>query len=109
MWILLCNSPESYDKVYAKSNAAEVLENQLQSWKSDRTCIKDRSNDIVYGDRNSNYDEKMAHLISDYANFGTQIKGLVNEAISQVNDEKKKQKLLVTKIVKIIQGYMRTL
>ncbi|HET7148998.1 MAG TPA: radical SAM protein [Candidatus Nitrosopolaris sp.] len=28
-------SPEFYDKVYAKSNAAEVLESQLKSWKSD--------------------------------------------------------------------------
>src|SRR5919107_534350 len=27
-------SPEFYDKIYAKSNAAEVLENQLKSWKS---------------------------------------------------------------------------
>jgi DNA repair photolyase len=28
-------SPEFYDKVYAKSNAAEVLEDQLKSWKSE--------------------------------------------------------------------------
>ncbi|MFL6431255.1 MAG: SPL family radical SAM protein [Nitrososphaeraceae archaeon] len=28
-------SPEFYDKIYAKSNAAEVLENQLKSWKSE--------------------------------------------------------------------------
>lgn len=28
-------SPQFYDKVYAKSNAAEVLENQLKSWKSE--------------------------------------------------------------------------
>jgi DNA repair photolyase len=28
-------SPEFYDKVYAKSNAPEVLENQLKSWKSE--------------------------------------------------------------------------
>ena len=27
-------SPEFYDKIYAKSNAAEILENQLVSWKS---------------------------------------------------------------------------
>jgi NTE family protein len=55
--------------------------------------VRDRNNDIVYGDRNSHYDEKMAHIISDYANFGTQIKSLVDEAVSQVNDEKKKQEL----------------
>jgi DNA repair photolyase len=28
-------SPEFYDRVYAKSNAPEVLENQLKSWKSE--------------------------------------------------------------------------
>jgi len=28
-------SPEFFDKIYAKSNAAEVLENQLRSWKSE--------------------------------------------------------------------------
>ena len=28
-------SPEFFDKIYAKNNAAEVLENQLRSWKSD--------------------------------------------------------------------------
>ena len=28
-------SPEFYDKIYAKSNSAEVLENQLRSWKSE--------------------------------------------------------------------------
>jgi DNA repair photolyase len=27
-------SPEFYDKIYAKSNAAEVLENQLKSWRA---------------------------------------------------------------------------
>jgi DNA repair photolyase len=28
-------SPEFYDKIYAKSNAPEILENQLKSWKSE--------------------------------------------------------------------------
>src|SRR5918912_3285352 len=28
-------SPQFYDKIYAKSNAPEVLENQLKSWKSE--------------------------------------------------------------------------
>ena len=45
--------------------------------------VKDRKNDIIFGDRTSHYDEKMAHLITDYANFGTQMKGLAYEAISQ--------------------------
>ena len=55
--------------------------------------VKDRKNDIIFGDRTSHYDEKMAHLIADYANLGTQMKGLAYEAISQVNDEKKKHEL----------------
>jgi hypothetical protein len=59
----------------------------------DHDGVKDRTNDIIFGDRTSHYDEKMAHLIADYANFGTQMKGLAYEAISQVNDEKKKHEL----------------
>ena len=35
----------------------------------------------------------MAHLLADYANYGNQIKDLADEAISQINDEKKKHKL----------------
>jgi NTE family protein len=31
--------------------------------------VKDRHNDIKYGDRTSRYDENIAHLISDYTNF----------------------------------------
>jgi NTE family protein len=65
----------------------------IQSLPEDYDGAKDRKNDIIFGDRTSHYDEKMAHLIADYANFGTQMKGLAYEAISQVNDEKKKQEL----------------
>lgn len=59
----------------------------------DHDGVKDRSSDILYGDRTSHYDENMAHLIADYAKFGTQMKSLADEAICQVNDEKKKQQL----------------
>lgn len=55
--------------------------------------VKDRHKDILYGDRTSHYAEKMAHLITDYAGFVTQIRELVDEAISQVNDENKKREL----------------
>ena len=65
----------------------------IQSLPEDYDGVKDRKNDIIFGDRTSHYDETMAHLIADYANFGTQVKGLAYEAISQVNDEKKKQEL----------------
>jgi NTE family protein len=53
---------------------------------ADQDEAKDRSNDILYSDRTSHYDEKMAYLITDYATLVTQMKDLVNEAIYQVND-----------------------
>jgi NTE family protein len=62
----------------------------------DHDGVKDRQNDITYGDRTSHYDEKMAHLITDYADFVAQMKTLANEAIDKVkgddNDENKKEK-----------------
>ena len=59
----------------------------------DHDGAKDRSNDIIFSDRTSQYSEKMAHLITDYATFVSQMRDLVNEAISQVNDKNKKQEL----------------
>jgi NTE family protein len=55
--------------------------------------VKDRNKDILYGDRTSHYAEKMAHLITDYAEFVTQMRDLVDEAIYQVNDDNKKREL----------------
>jgi predicted acylesterase/phospholipase RssA len=59
----------------------------------DHDRVKDRNNDILYGDRASHYDEKMAHLITDYARLVTQMKGLVDKAISQVNEKNEKRHL----------------
>jgi len=59
----------------------------------DQDGIKDRNNDILYGDRTSRYAEKMAHSITDYARFVTQMRDLVDEAISEVNDKNKKREL----------------
>ena len=59
----------------------------------DHDGVKDRSNDILFGDRSSHYDESVAHLITDYANFCTLLKETVSEAIRQVNDENKQQNL----------------
>jgi NTE family protein len=59
----------------------------------DQDGVKDRNNDIIYGDRTSRYAEKMAHSITDYARFVTQMRDLVDDAISQVNDENKKREL----------------
>ena len=56
----------------------------------DHNGVKDRQNDIIYADRNSLYDENMTRLIGDYANFVTEIKDLLEDAICKVNDEKDK-------------------
>jgi rRNA pseudouridine-1189 N-methylase Emg1 (Nep1/Mra1 family) len=56
----------------------------------DHNGVKDRQNDIIYSDRNSLYDENMTRLISDYANFVTEMKDLLEDAICKVNDEKDK-------------------
>jgi NTE family protein len=59
----------------------------------DHDGVKDRNNDILYGDRTSHYTEKMAHLITDYARLVTQMRDLVDQAINQVNDKNKKREL----------------
>jgi NTE family protein len=72
----------------------------------DHDGVKDRNNDIIFGDRTSHYDERMANLITDYANFATEIKGLADVAISKINDKNNKEELneklkaiLATKII----------
>jgi len=59
----------------------------------DRDGVKNRQNDIIFGDRTSHYDEKIAHLITDYTDFVTQMKDLADEAIRKVNDENNKEEL----------------
>lgn len=49
--------------------------------------VKDRHNDIKYGDRTSHYDENMAHLTADYNNFVRELEKLTECAISKVNDK----------------------
>src|SRR5215216_615251 len=49
--------------------------------------VKDRHNDIKYGDRTSHYDENMAHLIADYNNFVRELEKLAECAISKINDK----------------------
>jgi NTE family protein len=56
----------------------------------DHNGAKDRQNDITYADRNSRYDENMTRLIGDYANFVTEMKDLLEDAICKVNDENDK-------------------
>jgi hypothetical protein len=73
---------------YTQCNVHEtyVIVKELSLCEERRDGIKDRNNDILDGDRTSHYEEKMAHLIADYANFGTQMRELADEAICQVKE-----------------------
>jgi NTE family protein len=53
----------------------------------DNEGIKDRHNDILFGDRSSRYDEKMANLVGSYSNMVTEMKYLIVDTINRVNDE----------------------
>ncbi len=59
----------------------------------DHDGVKDRQNDIIFGDRSSHYDERLAHLVSDLQDFATQMKDLSTESISKVSKESDKRKL----------------
>lgn len=48
--------------------------------------VKDRHNDLTYGDRSSHYDEKIIHLITDYRNFVIHINNLIKKFISNNSD-----------------------
>ena len=60
---------------------------------TDHDVVKDRVNDIIFGDRSSLHDEKMAHLVADLKDFAIQMKNLSAEAISKVRQESDKKKL----------------
>jgi NTE family protein len=71
----------------------------------DHDGVKDRQNDIIYGDRSSRYDEKQAHLIGDLQDFVAQLKHLSTEAISKLSEgldkeglKKELEKILTTPI-----------
>jgi predicted acylesterase/phospholipase RssA len=60
---------------------------------TDHDGIKDRQNDIVFGDRSSHYDEEITNLITDYKNFVSRIKNLSEKAISKVGNNTEKEQL----------------
>lgn len=60
---------------------------------TDHDGVKDRVNDIIYGDRSSHHDEKMAYLVADLRDFATQMKKISAEAISRVRKESEKKRL----------------
>jgi NTE family protein len=60
---------------------------------TDHDAVKDRQNDIMFGDRYSHYDEKMAYLLADLGDVAAQMKKLSAEAISKARKESDKKKL----------------
>ena len=44
--------------------------------------VKDRQNDIIYFDRNSNHDENITHMLTDYMDLANQMKNLLLDSIS---------------------------
>ena len=57
--------------------------------------VKDRQNDIIFGDRNSHYDERLANLETDLRDFITQMETLLTEAISKVSKESDQNELKI--------------
>lgn len=57
---------------------------------TDHDGIKDRQNDILFGDRNSHYDETQTNLLTSLKDFAFQMKNLSAEAISKVSKESEK-------------------
>jgi NTE family protein len=53
----------------------------------DNDGVRDRHNDILFGDRSSRYDEKMANLVGDYSSMATEMKYLIVDTIHKINDE----------------------
>jgi NTE family protein len=60
---------------------------------TDYDVVKDRENDILFGDRSSHYDEKMTYLVADLRDFAAQMKNLSAEAISKVTEGSDKKEL----------------
>jgi NTE family protein len=60
---------------------------------TDHDGVKDRHVDIIYGDRSSHHDEKMAYLVAGLQDFAAQMKDLSAEAIAKVRDESDKKEL----------------
>jgi NTE family protein len=84
---------------------------------TDYDGVKDRKNDIIFGDRSSHYDENQAHLVGDLEDFVTQMKNLSTEAISKLSEgldkdelNKKLEKILATPITpsRIFEGQQGT-
>jgi NTE family protein len=61
--------------------------------RQDHDGVKERKDDIIYSDRTSYYDEKMAHLITAYTNLCNKLNKLVATAIREVKVKKNRDEL----------------
>jgi NTE family protein len=59
----------------------------------DHDGVKERQNDIIFGDRSSHYDEKQAHLVGDLQDFVARLKSLSTDAISKLTEGQDKEGL----------------
>jgi hypothetical protein len=59
---------------------------------SDNDGLKDRRNDLTYHDK-TEYDQKVANVVTDYVNFVNDLIGLTNDAIDEVSDSEKNKEL----------------
>ncbi|HZD36955.1 MAG TPA: patatin-like phospholipase family protein [Nitrososphaeraceae archaeon] len=54
--------------------------------------INDRQYDVLFHDK-TRYDEKVAHLVTDYINMGKRMRELLDDAINTVEDQNRKETL----------------
>ena len=63
---------------------------ERQPTPSDYDRVKDRKNDITYADK-TQYDQKVALIITDYIDMVKKLKGLARRAIDAIDDEDKEE------------------
>jgi NTE family protein len=60
---------------------------------TDHDGVKDRLNDIIFGDRSSHFDERQEHLAIDLQDFAAKLKDLSEETISNLDEGANKEEL----------------
>jgi len=59
----------------------------------DHDGVKDRRNDITYADK-TEYDQKIALVVTDYVDFINQLRGIANDAVKAVENTGEKRQLM---------------
>lgn len=67
----------------------------------DHDGVKDRHNDITYCDRNSNYDEKVANLVTDYIDLIGKLKSMIRMGHHIKYGDLLKGRFELTRVVRI--------